>query len=69
MYFNYFNPMHYEKLSNRIDPTQVVANTINKTHPWSCKLFLVYIVTDKANAITPLMSPEYHTTYNSLKFN
>ena len=69
MYFNYFKPMHCEKLSNRIDPTQVVANTINSTHPCNYKEFFVYIVTDKANAITPLINPEYQTTYNSLKFN
>ena len=69
MYINYFKPMHCEKLSNRIEPRQVVNKTINKTHPYNYKEFLVSMVTDKANAMTPLINPEYQTTNSSLKFN
>lgn len=57
--------MRLIKLSNKIEPKIVVINTITKTHPYIISLFAVFIVIQSANAITPLIKPEYQTTNNS----
>lgn len=53
------------KLSNKIEPKMVVIKTITKTHPYIISLLAVFIVIQSANAITPLIKPEYQTTNNS----
>lgn len=49
-------------------PTQVVTKTINKTHPLISIAFSLLISNESANAIAPLINPEYQTTYNSFIF-
>ena len=65
---SYFNPIKSLKLSNNTLPTHVVNKTINKTQPCKTFAFGVSIYAAKANAIAPLIKPEYHTIYNSLIF-
>lgn len=52
-----------------MDPKIVVIKTITNTHPYMIPLFAVYMVMHKANAITPLIRPEYHIMKSSYVFN
>ncbi len=58
----YFSPTYSLKLSKSTLPTHVVNNTIKSTEPWIIYALGVTIYAESANAIAPLISPEYQIT-------